>query len=103
MKMIELCGREIRIEGRIVRTAHVHGDRYRFLEDPAAVVTALRACGTRVDLFTFGQRLSEPEPKFPFSFEWDNFAVLPVTTFENWWTRQIGNKTRNEVRLAEKK
>jgi hypothetical protein len=35
--------------------------------------------------------------------EWDNFAVLPITTFEHWWTKQIDGKTRNMVRRAEKK
>ena len=35
--------------------------------------------------------------------EWSNVAALPVSTFENWWTRQIDGKTRNMVRRAEKK
>jgi hypothetical protein len=35
--------------------------------------------------------------------EWDNLAVLPVSTFEHWWNRQINNKTRNKARLSEKK
>jgi hypothetical protein len=102
-KVIEVCGREISIDGRILRTAHLHGDRYRFLDDPAPVVNGLRACGARVDLFTFAQRLPETEPKFSYPIEWDNFAVLPVSTFENWWTNQIDNKTRNMVRKAERK
>ncbi len=102
-KLIEVCGREITIEGRILRIAQPHGDRCRFLEDPAPVVNALRACGPRVDLFTFTQKLPETKPKFSYPVEWDNFAVLPLTTFDNWWTRQVGNKTRNLVRLAEKK
>ena len=101
--MIDVVGREICIEGRLLRTAYPHGDRYCFLDDPAPVVNALRAYGTRVELFTFGQRLADAEPKFDYPVEWDNLAVLPVTTFDNWWTHQIGNKTRNEVRLAEKR
>jgi hypothetical protein len=34
--------------------------------------------------------------------EWDNLAVLPVSTYENWWTRQLDNKTRNIIRKAER-
>jgi hypothetical protein len=102
-KLISVFDREIRIEGRILRIARPHGDRYRFLDDPASVIDGVRACGVRVDLFTFSQRLPESQPRFSYSFEWDNLAVLPITTFENWWTRQAGAKTRNEVRLAEKK
>jgi len=102
-KLINVCGREIRIEGRILRIARPHGDRYRFLDDPKSVTNGLRACGERVDLFTFAQRLPETEPRFPYPVEWDNFAVLPVSTFENWWTHQIGFKARNKAKQAEKK
>jgi len=101
--MIEISGREVNINGKIVRVAHVHGDGYRFVDDPALIVDGLRKCGTRVDLFTFAQRLPESEPKFSYPLEWDNLAVLPVTTFENWWTQQIGFKARNKAKQAEKK
>jgi hypothetical protein len=102
-KMIEICGSEVNIEKGIVRIAHVHGDGYRFVDDPVRVVNGLRKCVARVDLFTFAQRLPESEPKFSYPLEWDNLAVLPVTTFENWWTQQIGFKARNKAKQAEKK
>jgi hypothetical protein len=35
--------------------------------------------------------------------EWDNLAVARISTFENWWTKQIGGKTRNMVKQADKK
>ena len=101
--MIRVCDRDIRVEGRILRIARPHGDRYRFLDDPAPILDGLRRCDTRVDLFTFAQRLPETRPKFPYPVEWDNFAVLPVSTFENWWTNQIGFKARNKAKQAEKR
>jgi hypothetical protein len=55
-----------------------------------------------VDLFTFAQKLPDSEPKFSYLVEWDNLAVLPVSTFENWWTKQIGFKARNKAKQAEK-
>lgn len=100
--MIIVCDREICTQGRILRIAHPHGDRYRFLDDPVSIVNGLQACGARVDLFTFAQRLPESEPKFSYPVEWDNFAVLPISTFENWWTQQIGFKARNKAKQAEK-
>ena len=101
--MIRVCDRDIRIEGRLLRIAQPHGDRYRFLDDPAAVLDGLRQCGTRVDLFSFAQRLPETNPKYPYPMEWDNCAVLPISTFENWWTHQIGFKARNKAKQAEKR
>jgi hypothetical protein len=102
-KMVKVCDRDIRVEGRMLRLARPHGDGYRFLDDPASVVDALRQCGTRVDLFSFAQRLPETKPIYPYPIEWDNYAVLPISTFENWWTHQIGFKARNKAKQAEKK
>src|SRR5579862_1466265 len=101
-KVIDVGGRAIRVQGRIVRIARPHGDRYRFLDDPAPIIDALRKCGERVDLFSFAQRLPGSAPKFSYLVEWDNLAVLPVSTFENWWTKQIGFKARNKAKQAEK-
>jgi hypothetical protein len=73
------------------------------MDDPRAVVEGLKKCGTRVDLFTFMQRLPESTPKYQYPMEWDNFATLPVSTFDEWWTKQIGFKARNKAKQAEKK
>ena len=35
--------------------------------------------------------------------EWDNLAVLPVTTYDHWWKHQINSFPRNRARQAEKK
>lgn len=101
-KLISICDREVRIEGRILRIARPHGDRYRFMDDPAPIIAGLGTSGIRVDLFTFAQRLPESQPKYSYSFEWDNFAVLPISTFENWWTQELGFKARNKAKQAEK-
>jgi len=100
--LINVRDREILVEGRILRIAQPHGDRYRFLDDPARIIGALGGCGVRVDLFTFAQRLPESEPQFSYEFEWDNLAVLPITTFEDWWTKELGFKARNKAKQAEK-
>lgn len=101
-RLIKVCDREIRIEGRLLRIARPHGDRYRFLDNPAQVIEQLRTCGAHVDLFTFAQRLPGGEPNFSYPVEWDNFAVLPITTFENWWSKELGFKARNKAKQAEK-
>lgn len=101
--MLIVCGSGIRVEGRLIRIARLFGDKYRFLGDPELVLDGLRRCGVRIDLFTFMQRLPETTPKFAYPMEWDNLAVLPVSTFEQWWTQQIGFKARNKAKQAEKK
>jgi hypothetical protein len=101
--LIAVCGKGIRVQGRLIRTAKVEGDKFVFLEDPEAVLAGLRGCGIRVDLFTFIQRLPDTSPKYSYPMEWDNFAALPVTTFDDWWTHQIGFKARNKAKQASKK
>src|SRR3989475_9828065 len=100
---MKVCGREILVEGRLLRIARLEADGYEFLEDPEPVVGGLRKSGTRIDLFTFMQKLSETSPKYRYPMEWDNLAALAVSTFDHWWTRQVNDKTRNMVRRAEKK
>jgi hypothetical protein len=100
---MEVCGREIRVQGKLVRTARLEADRYHFLDDPAPLLDALRKCGTRIDVFTFLQRLPESSPKYAYPMEWDNLAVLPVSTFDHWWDHQIRSYPRNRARQAEKR
>src|SRR5690348_10451184 len=100
---MKICDKDIRIEGTLIRIARLDADKYKFLDDPEAVLSGLRNCGRRVDLFTFLQRLPETSPKSPYPWEWDNLAVLPVSTFEQWWNDQLGFKGRNKAKQAEKK
>jgi hypothetical protein len=100
---MKVCGVGIKIEGKLIRIARLDADTYEFLEEPEAAVDALRECGIRMDLFTFMQGLPETSPKYAYPMEWDNLAVLPISTFDQWWTRQIGFKVRNHARQAEKK
>lgn len=103
MTDLKFDNRELVVNGRLCRVAHLDADDYKFLDDPEPVLDALRNSKMRIDLFTFLQKLPDTAPKYPYPHEMDNMAVLPVTTFENWWTEQIGNKTRNMARQAQKK
>jgi hypothetical protein len=57
-----------------------------------------------VDIFTFIERgwcSTLPNPPSYWICEEDNIAILHVTSFEDWW-KNIGKKTRNMIRKAEK-
>jgi hypothetical protein len=101
--LMRVCDKEIRVHGRLLRIARLEGDKYLFLDDPETVLSGLRKCGTRIDLFTFLQRLPETSPKYAYPMEWDNLAVIKVSTFDHWWDHQIRFKARNKARQAEKK
>ena len=97
-----LENRNLIVQGRLCRVAHVDGEGYKFLADPKSGIAALRDSGARADLFTFLQEL-EAAPRYSYPFDWDNFAVLPISTFDQWWSKQIGFKARNKAKQAEKK
>lgn len=101
--MLKVCGKDIKVEGRWIRIARLDEDRYECPDDPEALLSGLGNCGTRIDLFTFMQKAPETSPKYHYPMEMDNLAVLPVTTFEHWWTHQIRSFPRNRARQAEKK
>lgn len=101
--MLKICGKDIHVDGRLIRIARPDGDKYNFPDDPEAFLNGLRECGTRIDLFTFLQRLPDTSVRFNYPMEWDNLAVLPLSTFEHWWTRQIRSEPRNRARQGEKK
>ena len=100
---MRVCDQDIRIRGRLLRIARLDADKYQFVDDPEPLLEGLRNCGRRIDLFTFMQRLPAVPPKHSYPFEWDNFAAVPISTFDHWWNKQIGFKARNKAKQAEKK
>ena len=103
LEALRFDNRELVVGGGVCRVAHLDADDYKFLDDPEPVLMELRKSKLRIDLFTFLQKLPETSPKFSYPFEIDNLAVLPISTFEEWWTKQIGFKARNKAKQAEKK
>jgi hypothetical protein len=100
---VKACDKDIRVEGRLIHIAHFDGDGYKFLDNPEQLLDELRRSEERIDLFTFMQRLPETSPRHPYPMEWDNFAVLPISSFDHWWTHQIGFKARNKAKQAQKR
>lgn len=102
--MMKVRDTNIKVTGRILRVARLDAEKFRFLEsDPELILRDLRDNGTRVDLFTFIQRLPDTTPKFNYPLEWDNFASIEIASFEDWWMKQLGFKARNKAKQAEKK
>ena len=99
--IMKICGKEIRIRGKLARIAYLDGEGYEFLDNPKEVLEVLRTSERRIDLFTFVQKLSEPSPKFAYPIEWDNFAALRISTFDDWMTR-LRPRIRTMVRKTER-
>lgn len=102
-EVVSWRSKEIWVEGSLLRIAHLDGEKYTSAGDPEEIAAVIAASGRRTDLFTFLQHPPDTQPRYPYVMEWDNLAVLPVTSFDNWWNNQIRSVARNRARQAEKK
>lgn len=97
-----VCGSEIQVSGRFVRVGRFEADGIDFPKNVNAVLEEIPRARVPVDIFTFIQVLPCTKPEFDYPVEWDNFAALPITTFDHWWMKQIDFKVRNKARKGEK-
>ncbi|NOS80992.1 MAG: hypothetical protein HOP32_05355 [Nitrospira sp.] len=94
------------VNGRFLKVAEVFDEYWletKVLPDPQQVVRQLREANHNVDLFTFAQRVPDTKPCFDFHMEWDNVAVIPVSTYETWYREQISSGRRRDIRYSEKR
>ena len=95
-------GKELLVAGRLVKTARLLSESHVLLEDPVSFVEQVRHSRLRADIFTFVQAVNDRTPKYAFLQELDQLAVLPITTYDEWFTKRLYNKPRNMIRKAAK-
>jgi len=94
--------KELVVRGTWLKIACLKDEWFDHVEDPGTFVGKLKAQGIRADLLTFWQNLPETRPLFPYRWEVDPVAVIPVSSFEHWFNHQIERSSRKAVRKAEK-
>ena len=104
---MEINGKKIVIEGKILRVARPHAceqqEWFEDVENPEVLIDALQKSKDRPDILTFWQRLPGTEPRYPYQMEPQSIAALPIKSYSFWWDKQIDRKVRNKVRKAQKK
>jgi hypothetical protein len=102
---VQVLGTTVIRTGRWPKLAAVHDESLVECEAvvaPASFMEVLKRTGLKADIFTFAQKLPDLTPKYPYHMEWDNLAVIPITTFSHWWERRIKSAERAAVRKAAK-
>jgi hypothetical protein len=100
---MKCCGNDVLVQGRFVKIAHLDIDKYDSVPSPDDFAAELRKMKRRIDLFTFMQIMPDTAPGYDYYMEMDNLAILPVSTYDNWWNKQIRSFPRNRARQAEKR
>jgi hypothetical protein len=68
--------------------------------DPLRAVDALKRWDERPDLFAFPQKIGEPTSQLGFRTEWDDFALLRITTYDDWLKNRVKRDVKENLRRA---
>lgn len=102
-RLIEIANRNYVVRGLFLKTARIAEEWFHDVPNPERSVEQLNKETSRIDLFSFWQRLPDVEPKYTYYMERESVAALPITDYDHWWANQVNSKTRNLIRKAEKK
>jgi len=98
----DIDGQTYALSRGAVSLVRLEDEWYEDVRDPLLVIDALKHSRLPADIFSFWQRPPHTEPQFSFHTEWESVAVLPVTTFDQWFKTQIKPATRNMIRKSQK-
>jgi hypothetical protein len=103
VQCVQIAGQWFQYEPGLVTTLRLEDDWFTEIEDPEAVIGALRRGEVPVaDVLTFGHRLPDVAPRHQYPMEHEMVAALRLDSYEHWWTTQIRNTTRNMIRKSQK-
>jgi len=100
---IEIGNQRIVISGKLLKIAKPKEEWCDDIRDPEYLIDHLKKARLNADILTFWQKLPEKSPKFNFHHDWYSLATLSISSYDDWWKKQIDSKTRNMVRKSEKK
>ncbi len=94
------------VHGKFVKIAEIFDEYWlerRNLPDPLRVLDEVRNISKKPDIFTFSQRIPDTEPRFDFPFEWDNYAVIQLISYDDWFQKQIASSARRNIKASGKR
>ncbi|MFN0126413.1 MAG: hypothetical protein ACKV19_07005 [Verrucomicrobiales bacterium] len=89
-------GKYVKI-ARIKDEAFVQGEIVANLDETLAAISAYQC---KADIFCFSQKIGEDAPKYTHYFEWEDFAVINITSYEDWYKTKIKKDARENIRRA---
>jgi len=102
---VQIQGRTIITNGRLLKMATVQDEDLaegEIVADPESFVRQLQKLGLGADIFSFPEKLPNTTPRYGFYFEWDNLAVIPITTFSDWFKNRAESSVQRAIRKAAK-
>lgn len=89
----------------MVKKALIKSEDWIVISDdigPDIIVEKMRSKKLKADILIFSQKPPHINPRYDYYYEYKNLAVIPITTYDNWWT-YLPQVTRKNVRRSEKR
>jgi hypothetical protein len=102
---VDIAGRTVITTGKWLKVAAVKDEDLtegETVPDPPSFLANLKQAGLGADIFTFVQKLPATAPRYEYHLEWDNFAVIPISSYADWWDNRVESSVRRAVRKAAK-
>ena len=100
---ISINNRDLAATGKWIRIVAVRDEEWiagQAVDDPEFFIAELKKSKLKADIFTFAQKLPHTDRMYDYYMELDNYAVVPITTFDDWWTKKLPQVTRKNVRRS---
>jgi hypothetical protein len=91
---------EVKVTGKIFKIASIKSDWYRDMNDPLNYIESIKKSKINADIFTFIQKPPEITPKYKYHFEWENYAVIKIKSYDHWWEKQTTKNNRKRVKKS---
>jgi hypothetical protein len=98
-----ICDRTIIVTGTWLKTAAVHDEHFvegELVPDLQQVIAHLKQWDVKPDILTFCQKITDPKPRYVYHTEWDDFAAIPITTYEDWFRNRVKKDVQKNVQRA---
>lgn len=103
IRCLEASGHTLSVSGVFPRVVSVEDTWYEEIRNPHELMVGLKtSVGLEADLLEFWNPMPESGPIHDLPFEREEIAVLPITSYDDWWNHRIKSRTRNLIRKAEK-
>ena len=102
---IRIRDRTVIAVGKWLKVASIHDEFFvegEIVPEPDEFIAELKCWNLKPDLFTFAQKVSDLTPRFGFYSEWEEFAVIPITTYKDWLKNRIRKGARVNLNRAER-
>ncbi len=103
---MQLCGVTVLMKGRLFKIGAIFDEywlKHSELPNPLTLLAELKKRNDKPDIFTFTQRVPDTEPAYDYHYERDNYAVLPISTYDEWFNKQIPSASKRNIRASEKR